>query len=216
MNMNMNAVNLDIDHLTFRYPHRAVFTDWSAQFGPGVNVVCGGDGSGKSTLLRLMAGALAAPSGRLALKGCVLAEQPAAYRAQVFWCDPVDPALDDLGARAYLAHHRQAWPAWDEAVLADDLEALGLTPHLDKPLYALSTGTRRKLRLAAGLASGAALTLFDDPMAALDRRSVAHVLDRLEALASADSASRIVVVAQHDDALDGVPLSALIRLPDAD
>lgn len=214
MNTNMNAVNLDIDHLSFRYPHRAVFTDWSARFGLGVNVVCGGDGSGKSTLLRLMAGALPAASGRLALKGCVLAEQPAAYRAQVFWCDPVDPALDDLGARAYLAHHRQAWPAWDEAVLADDLEALGLTPHLDKPLYALSTGTRRKLRLAAGLASGAALTLFDDPLAALDRRSAVHVLDRLEGLA--DSTARIVVVAQHDDALDGVPLSALIRLPDAD
>lgn len=216
MNTNMNAVNLDIDHLTFRHPHRAVFTDWSARFGPGVSVVCGGDGSGKSTLLRLMAGALPAVSGRLALGGCVLAEQPAAYRAQVFWCDPVDPALDDLGARAYLAHHRQAWPAWDDAVLADDLEALGLTPHLDKPLYALSTGTRRKLRLAAGLASGAALTLFDDPLAALDRRSAAHVLDRLEGLALAESPSRIVVVAHHDEALDGVPLAALVRLPDAD
>lgn len=209
----VNAMSLNIDHLTFRYPHRALFTDWSARLGPGVSVVCGGDGSGKSTLLRLMAGALAAASGRLALNGCVLAEQPAAYRAQVFWCDPVDPALDDLGARAYLTHRRQAFPAWDDVVLADDLEAFGLTPHLDKPLYALSTGTRRKLRLAAGLASGAALTVFDDPLAALDRRSAAHVLDRLEGLA--DSTSRMVVVAHHDE-LDGVPLSALIRLPDAD
>ena len=200
------------EHLSFQFPHRVLFTGWSARFGPGVGLVRGGDGSGKSTLLRLLAGVLVLQSGRLTLNGIGLAEQPDVYRAQVFWCDPTDVALDPLGARDYLALQQSRYPAWDATVLAQDLEALGLLPHLDKPLYALSTGTRRKLRLAAGLASGAPLTLFDDPLAALDRGSADYVLDRLDDCA--DSSGRAVIVAHHA-ALDDVPLATLVDLPDA-
>jgi len=141
------------------------------------------------------------------------AQHPLAYRAQVFWCDPADEALDGLGARDYLALRQSQHPAWDAAVLAEDLEALGLLPHLDKPLCALSTGTRRKLRLAAGLASGAPLTLFDDPFAALDLRSVDYVRGRLDDCA--DATGRVVLVAHHA-ALDGVPLATRIALSGGD
>lgn len=211
-----SPVALQIERLTFRFPlppghlQPALFQDWSARFGPGVSLVRAGDGGGKSTLLRLLAGVLAPQAGRLTLHGAALAEQPLAYRAQVFWCDPADAALDHLGARDYLALRRGQHPAWDDAVLEDDLAALGLRDHLDKPLHALSTGTRRKLRLAAGLASGAPLTLFDDPFAALDLRSVDHVLDRLAECA--ESTGRALLVAHHT-ALDGVPLAALVDLP---
>jgi ABC-type multidrug transport system ATPase subunit len=212
------ACLLQAEHLTFHFPHHALFTGWSAQFGAGLSLVRGGDGSGKSTLLRLLAGALVPQAGRLVLNGADLARYPLAYRAQVFWCDPVDEALDGLGARDYLALRQSQHPAWDAAVLAEDLDALGLLPHLDKPLYALSTGTRRKLRLAAGLASGAPLTLFDNPLAALDLRSVDYVLDRLDDCASGvnggDATGRVVIVAHHT-ALDDVPLVTLVDLPDA-
>lgn len=201
---------LQVERLRFHFPHYPLFTDWSAQFGPGLGLVRGGDGSGKSTLLRLLAGSLAPQAGRLVLNGADLARHPLAYRAQVFWCDPADEALDALGARDYLALRQSQHPGWDAAVLAEDLEGLGLLPHLDKPLYALSTGTRRKLRLAAGLASGAPLTLFDDPLAALDLRSADYVLDRLDDCAEA--ADRVVIVAHHA-ALDDVPLATLVDLP---
>lgn len=210
MARSMPDAGLQVERLRFHFPHHALFTDWSAQFGPGLSLVRGGDGSGKSTLLRLLAGALAPQAGRLVLNGADLARHPLAYRAQVFWCDPADEALDTLGARDYLALRQSQHPGWDAAVLAEDLEALGLLPHLDKPLYALSTGTRRKLRLAAGLASGAPLTLFDDPLAALDLRSADYVLDRLDDCAEA--ADRVVIVAHHA-ALDGVPLATLVDLP---
>jgi ABC-type multidrug transport system ATPase subunit len=214
MNTNAPAFLLQAEHLTFHFSHRALFTCWSAQFGAGLSLVRGGDGSGKSTLLRLLAGALVPQSGHLALNGADLAWHPQAYRAQVFWCDPADGALDSLGARDYLALRQSQHLAWDAAVLAEDLDALGLLPHLDKPLYALSTGTRRKLRLAAGLASGAPLTLFDDPLAALDLRSADYVLDRLGDCADgAVPAGRAVIVAHHAG-LDGIPLTMCLDLPD--
>jgi ABC-type Mn2+/Zn2+ transport system ATPase subunit len=49
---------------------------------------------------------------------------------------------------------------------------LSLQEHLHKPIYMLSTGTRRKVFLAASMASGAQLVLLDDPFAALDMRSI--------------------------------------------
>ncbi len=44
-----------------------------------------------------------------------------------------------------------------------------------KPFHALSTGTRRKVCMAAALASGAPLTLIDDPIAGLDKPSVTYL-----------------------------------------
>ena len=203
---------LAVQGLTFHHPHRALFTNWSVHVGAGVGLVRGGDGSGKSTLLRLLAGVLVPQAGCLVLNGADATMHPLAYRAQVFWCDPVEAALDSLGARDYLRLRQSQHPGWDAAVLSEDLAALGLLPHLDKPLQALSTGTRRKLRLAAGLASGAPLTLFDDPLAALDRRSADYVLDRLDDCA--DATDRVVIVAHHA-ALDGVPVATLVDLDDA-
>ena len=58
------------------------------------------------------------------------------------------------------------------AVLQHLIQAFELTPHLEKPLYMLSTGSKRKVWLAAAFASGAAVTLLDQPFAALDKASV--------------------------------------------
>ncbi|MEY4906990.1 MAG: transporter involved in cytochrome c biosis, ATPase component [Pseudomonadota bacterium] len=114
--MNMTGVLpealLQAERLTFHFPHRALFTGWSAQFGAGLSLVRGGDGDGKSTLLRLLAGALVPQSGHLTLNGADLALHPLAYRAQVFWCDPADYVLDRLddcagstGRVVIVAHH---------------------------------------------------------------------------------------------------------------
>jgi len=47
-----------------------------------------------------------------------------------------------------------------------------LAPHLDKRLNMLSTGSRRKVGLVAALASGATVTLLDQPFVSLDQASI--------------------------------------------
>jgi len=59
---------------------------------------------------------------------------------------------------------------------------------------------RRKLRLAAALASGAALTLLDDPFAALDKRSGRQVMELL--VDCADATHRVFVAAMHEQPAD--------------
>jgi hypothetical protein len=51
---------------------------------------------------------------------------------------------------------------------------------MDKKLFMLSTGSKRKVWLAAGFASGADLLLLDEPFAALDAPSIAFVKELLQ------------------------------------
>jgi ATPase subunit of ABC transporter with duplicated ATPase domains len=72
---------------------------------------------------------------------------------------------------------------FDLARLPALIDGLGLAPHWHKPMYMLSTGSRRKVGLAAAFTAGAALTLLDEPFAALDRPSINFVLGLLQAAA---------------------------------
>jgi heme exporter protein A len=57
---------------------------------------------------------------------------------------------------------------------------LSLNDHVSKSMYMLSAGSKRKVWLAAAFASGATLTLLDEPFAALDKASINFLMERLE------------------------------------
>lgn len=147
---------------------------------PGLTVITGDESSGKTTLLRLLAGELTPLKGSVVLNGIAPQQQPDAYRAQVYWVDPRTEQWDDKTAQSYLEQAAVRYPTLNRPLLDELLHAFSLTPHLDKKFNMLSAGTRRKVFLATGFASGAALTLLDTPFAALDKASVNVVLDLLE------------------------------------
>jgi ABC-type multidrug transport system ATPase subunit len=160
-------------------------------------------------LLRLIAGEVAANAGRLQINGASLADQPLAYRSQVFWADPRSEALDAMTPVAFWAAVQQRYPAFNAQLLADLVQGLSLAQHQDKALYMLSTGSKRKVWLAAAFASGAAVTLLDEPFAALDKASINLVLELLQDVAT--HPTRAWVVADYE-APRGVPLAATIAL----
>ncbi|WP_101049492.1 ABC transporter ATP-binding protein [Macromonas nakdongensis] len=186
-----------VDALTLRLGERTLFQGWSAEVPAGITLVCGDEGTGKSTLLRLLAGVLRPQAGRV--------EAPPAD--QVFWVDAFDPALDPVPARALLERWTAPFPA--RKPWGDGLAALDLLPHLDKPMYMLSTGSRRKVGLAAALASGARLVLLDQPFAGLDLPSERVVCQWLARLA--DRPDRACVVADYLPPR-GVALAAVLDL----
>lgn len=197
--------------LCFCYPQRELFTCWSARIPPGVTLIRGGDGSGKTTLLRLLAGELPASAGHLQINGIFLNEQPEAYRQQIFWADPRSDAFDQMTPLGYFQSLHQRHPGFDEQILADLIEGLSLTPHLDKFLYMLSTGSKRKVWLAAAFAAGAAVTLLDEPFAALDKASIGFVTALLRE--AAHHPARAWVIA-HYETPDDTSLAAIIDLGD--
>ncbi len=204
------SVVLQARSLGFGFPRQpALFFNWSADIASGVIWVGGDESTGKTTLLRLLAGELAPQSGTLQVNGISLQEQPQAYRNQIAWVDPRTQAFDALTPQAYWDGLRKQHLAFADELLTDLIAGLALESHLPKSLYMLSTGTKRKVFLAGALASGAAVTLLDEPFAALDRASIALVLELLQEASS--HPSRAWVVADYV-APPGVGLAGVVGL----
>ncbi|MBC3908414.1 ABC transporter ATP-binding protein [Undibacterium umbellatum] len=208
---NHSAALLQARHLSFSYPGQVLFSDWSGDIVSGINLVLGGDGRGKTSLLQLLAGDLQAQSGQLQIQGICLHEQPVLYRRQVFWVDPRTDVFDQISVEDYFVSVRGNYPQFDEAMLESAIEGLALTPHLHKNFYMLSTGSKRKVWLAAAFAAGASINLLDDPFAALDKTSIDFIVNTLKQLAQ--DSSRAWVLAMYVTP-QGLPLSGLIELGD--
>lgn len=206
-----HSILLQADGLHFSYPQRSLFENWSAHITPGLTLVQGGDGCGKTTLLRLLAGELKADAGQLQIDGIDLALQGAAYRQHVFWVDPRSDAFDQIRVRDYFASLPARHPGFDVQTLATLIAGWSLAPHLDKHFYMLSSGSRRKVWLAAAFASNATVTLLDDPFAALDGASIAYLMTLLEQ-AAIDPVRGLILA--HYAAPGKVALAATIALGD--
>lgn len=207
------SVVLQARGLGFAYPKKlALFTNWSVDIAPGVTWVGGDESTGKTTLLRLLAGELSPHNGSLQVNGIPFKEQAQAYRNHIAWVDPRTQTFDGLTPSAYWDGLRQRHPAFADALLTDLIGGLALEPHLPKSLYMLSTGTKRKVFLAGAFASGATITLLDEPFAALDKASIALVLELLQEAAA--HPNRAWVVADYVAPV-GVGLAVRVNL-DAD
>ena len=155
---------------------------------PGLNAVVGDEGSGKTQLLQALA-----------------REQPDAL-----WLDLRLPDHDRHTPRQFWAELQARQPHWQADWQADLTEALQLGEHLDKALFMLSTGSRRKVALVGLLASGAALTCLDQPFAALDLASVRELQGFLQDMAEHTTRAWGVAYYEADAAL---PWRSVVQLP---
>jgi ABC-2 type transport system ATP-binding protein len=207
-----DAAVLRIAHLSLRWPDgMPLFADLSLDIGPGVTLLHGDSGSGKTTLLRLVADGLAA-EGRIALHGRTRDDDRAAWDRDVAFIDADDPRLAALTAAGVMAAARERHGALDEPAWQRHLDGFALQPHLAKAMFQLSTGSRRKVALAAALAICCPLTLLDEPGAGLDAASLRHLRLAL-AEANGDPARAILVVASVGlDGFDGLECNATVTL----
>ncbi len=168
--------------------------EWPA----GVSWVCGDEGCGKTTLLRLLAGDVQPTSGTVSM-----------LAGDVFWANLQDAVHEQTSVTECWTTLRQRYPNWHEDLQRDLTDALGMTPHLDKRLNMLSAGSRRKVTLIAALASGATVTLLDQPFAALDTVSVQLVRDFLHE--ASDHTQRAWIVADYE-VPNGLRLADVLNL----
>ena len=183
---------------------------WSADVDPGLTLLHGDTGSGKSTVLRVLAGEQPATRGTLALPHAALPGPAADWRRQVFFVDPGTQDFHALSVQDSVARLSADDGGFDAARWQALAEAFGLAPHLDKGMHMLSTGSRRKVFLACALTSGRAMTLLDEPSAALDAASIRALHAALEDVAR--EGRRIVIVASGE-AWAGVPWRVRVSLP---
>lgn len=201
---------LEIRDLRFGWPGQPpLFTGLNASAGPGVSLVTGDEQCGKTTLLRILSGKLAPDGGRLVWHGEVVDGASDAWQRQVFWIHPHTDQHDHASAVDWWTGLKTRYPRFSDKALDLLIEGFGLAPHLAKPLYMLSTGSKRKVWLCGAFAAGTPLTLLDQPFAALDGPAIRFLTELLQDVAT--HPARAWLFADFEAPQD-VPLAATITL----
>jgi energy-coupling factor transport system ATP-binding protein len=155
-------------------PDAPLFDDFSAEFPRGaITAVTGPNGSGKTTLARLLVGILKPQSGEIYIddrlvRNMTLTEVGGAVgyvmqdpSRQIFKTTVADEMMFGL--------HNKGTDANEAEKLADEyLELFGLSDRKEDFPFAMSTGERQRLVLAAVLAMKPSYLILDEPTASLD------------------------------------------------
>ena len=186
------------------YGSRPVWSDATFSIAAGTfTAVLGPNGAGKSTLIRLMLGLLAPRAGLLEVLG-----QPArrgnhriGYLPQTAAFDPdfsirgrdlVDMGIDGhrwgFGLPLRRDHH--------EAAVEEAIRAVGAEGYADRNLGRLSGGELQRLLLAQALAGRPRLLLLDEPLAHLDLRNQAQMVELIRDIAQ--EGEMTVLLIAHD------------------
>ena len=161
-----------------------------------VVVVVGPSGIGKTTLLRILAGLTQPTGGAAYLLGQAI-DGPARARVMVFQEPSVFPWMtvrENIGYASRVAGAES--PDLSSGPVSELLDLAGLRARLDEFPGVLSTGMRRLVELARGLAAQPRVLLGDEPLYALDAHSRRVVRDIF--LRVIERYSPTMVLTSHD------------------
>ena len=189
---------MDTLELDLTVPLRSFPRELTLEAGAGTLALAGPSGAGKSTLLRAIAGLVRPARGRVALGGDTWFDSgrridlPPERRSIGFVFQ--DYALfPHLTVAQNVAYGARAAPA---ALLA----RLGVEDLAQARPGELSGGERQRVALARALAREPRVLLLDEPMAALDAHTRAHVRGELRALLRELGLPAVLVTHDFEDA----------------
>jgi NitT/TauT family transport system ATP-binding protein len=164
--VRFDGVCCDFEHRTGEAVH--ALTDVTFDVEPGQFVgILGRSGHGKTTLLRTLAG-LQAPSGGQVVVSGRRVTGPGSDRPMVFQQDTVFPWLHVRDNVEFALRAKRVRKSRRREISDRWLEAVGLTRFAESWPRELSGGMRKRVALAAVLASDADVWLMDEPFGSLD------------------------------------------------
>jgi ABC-2 type transport system ATP-binding protein len=142
----------------------------------------GQNGAGKTTTLRMLVGLLRASTGSLRIAGLDHTTDALRLRRLLGFVPDTPPLYDYLTGRQHVALVASLWQV--DRRTRDErsqrlFETLGLTDVADDQCKGYSHGTRKKIHLAAVLATAPQVLLLDEPTTGLDPLSTRRLKDLL-------------------------------------
>jgi len=200
---------LRIENLSKRYGDQVLFHGLTQAFQPGCVALCEEESNGKSTLLGVLAGAVAPDVGDIWIEGHSMIQAPRRAKARVAYVPDNCLAFPTLTGRGLLEQAASEKNAALDAAL-DLVSKLELEPHLHKRFEQMSTGTRRKVYLAAAVLGDPAVIIADGPSNGLDKQACAVLAEQFKAW----SRHRVVLVASHDAELVQACGARMVKVSD--
>ena len=158
--------------------------------------VMGANGAGKTTMLKIIAGIAAPTKGSVTIAGIEMHKAGPKLRAQVGFVSHDTMLYADLTTRENLRFHAKLFGLRDpKEAVERAVERLDVAHVLDKPVRALSRGTRQRVALARALLHDPSVILLDEPYTGLDEAAAMSLSELLEELATPE---RVIMLTLHD------------------
>jgi ABC-type multidrug transport system ATPase subunit len=151
-------------------------------------------------------------TGRFQLRGQTTDPATPEHRRHVYWCGPGAVAFDHLRPDEFYGFLLGLYPRFDTVAAQELALELGLAPFMGKRLREMSTGTQRKVWLSAAFSAGTPVVLLDEPLNALDMRSVRVVRERL--LRCTQDVSTAWIVVSHEGLGEAEAQARTVTLPE--
>lgn len=196
-------MGLSCHQLTCRRGRATLFAGVSFALQPGDALwVQGSNGSGKTTLLRSLCGLALPDRGVIHWEGKPILATRVQYHAQLLHIGHADGLKQDLLAWENLALGALPGARCSRTDAERALADFGLMAEAQRPVRLLSQGQRKRVALARLLLAPARpLWILDEPLAALDQSTAAHVGAILRAHCA--RGGMLVLTTHQDPALPG-------------
>lgn len=197
--------SLSAEGVTLAYGDRTIIDGLDLQIAPGrITTIVGANGCGKSTLLRSLARLLSPSDGQIVLDGKSVHARPTKEVARILGLLPQSPvapegiAVADLVGRGRHPHQKMLarWSTHDYEVVADALDATGISDLADRSVDELSGGQRQRVAIARAIVLHPELLILDEATSALDVTVQAGILRLLDDLQRERGLTYLVI--SHD------------------
>jgi ABC-2 type transport system ATP-binding protein len=193
------SVPLSIEGLTIDYGERRAVDSLSLALRPGeIYGLLGSNGAGKSSTIKSIVGLVRPRAGRVRVFGRDIAVDGLNAKAMIGYVPETSLLYESLTPREFLefiAGVRRLDPAAATERMRAYAIAFRLESELEEPIASLSSGTRQKVLIIAAFLHAPRLLVLDEPMNALDPRSVRIVKDLVVRYAGAEG--RAVLFSTH-------------------
>ena len=211
-----------LEHISLGYGSRRLLDDASATFEHGtLTALLGRNGAGKSTLLRAIASLGNLDGGTVSLGGDDIKRlHPEQIARLVSFVTTDKVRIPNLTCQDVVALGRAPYTNWigrmqdiDREIVAEALEAVGMSDFANKTMDAMSDGECQRVMIARALAQQTPIILLDEPTAFLDLPTRHEICSLLHRLAHEDGKTILFSTHDLDIAMSQCDMAAIIDSP---
>ncbi len=176
-------MDIQLLNINKQFNNKVMLKDLNVTFKEGkINCLMGASGIGKTTVINILLGLITPDSGEvIGING--------KHMAAVFQEDRLIEHWNALQNIKLTSENTVT----DEQVI-QELQALGLKEHLDKPVRSFSGGMRRRVAIVRAILAGSDLLVLDEPFQGLDDTLKKQVIEYIKH----NSEGKTVIVVTHE------------------